>query len=82
MYYLVECLQLYGVGTIILPILLMRKVNLSDKAIQRVSSRVSVQTQEESDSKNLSLTLYTSASQNVLDTVGMKGRENLDSSIL
>lgn len=61
----------------------MRKLKLkrlSDKATQLVSSRARIQTQAEYDSRNLTLNYYTSASQNVLDTVDMKGRENADSS--
>lgn len=56
----------------------MRKLKLkrlSDKATQLVSSRAKIQTQAEYDSRNLTLNNYTSASQNVLDNVDMKGRK-------
>lgn len=80
MYYLVECSQLYEVGA--LPILCMMRMNLSDRATQLVSRIVRVQTQGEFDSRNLTLNHYTSASQNVPDTVDMKGKENPDSNFL
>lgn len=80
MYYLVECSQLNEVGA--LPILWMMKMNLNDRAIQLVSRIVRVQTQAEFDSRNLTLNHYIAASQNVPDTVDMKGKKNLDSNFL